>query len=300
MLQFSNVTKKFQIDFWSSPFIALNQLSFRLQGGSLTGFLGANGSGKTTAIKILLGLIFPSSGTIHFHEWKDLTAEERLKKIGHTPERPYYYPYLSGLEFLTYVGSLSGVPRTKLASRIEEYATRLSMSAHLEKKISGYSKGMLQRLGLIGALIHDPELLILDEPTAGIDPLGRKEIKNFLHSLYEKGKTILVSSHIVSDLEEICSHLIIIDKGALVYEGTCHELIENNAKSEYFALIEGESQELKTLSQKVKRIGKDTYEHLFDTGKKEEFLKTCVHLKKIPIKFERRMPTLEEIVYNFS
>ena len=300
MLEFYNVTKRFKTDFWTPTFLALNQFSFHLKEGTLTGFLGANGSGKTTAIKILLNFIFPSSGEIRFKKWQNLSLEERLKKIGYTPERPYYYPYLSGLEFLTYVGSLSGVPNKLLFSRIEEYSTILSIANHLEKKISGYSKGMLQRLGLTASLIHGPELLILDEPTSGIDPLGRREIKMFLSDLHRKGKTIFVSSHIVSDLEEICSHLVIIEKGTLAYEGTCINLLEKNAEKGHFALLEEEHRELKELSRKVKKVSERKYEYYFNTEKKEDFLKTCLSLNTTPLKFERRTPTLEEIVYNLS
>ncbi len=300
MLEFYNVTKKFKTNFWDSPFFALNKFSFHLQNNTLTGFLGANGSGKTTAIKILLHLIFPNSGEIRFTKWNHLSSEARFKKIGYMPERPYYYPYLSGLEFLTYVGSLSGVPKKLLISRIEEYSTALSIEQHLEKKISGYSKGMLQRLGLTASLIHDPELLILDEPTSGIDPLGRKEIKMFLNDLHRKGKTIFISSHIVSDLEEICSHLVIIDKGTLAYQGTCSNLLEKNAKQDHSALLEGKHRELKELSMDVKKVGEKKYQYIFNMEKKKDFLKTCISLNTTPLKFERRIPTLEEIVYNLS
>ena len=300
MLKFCKVTKKFSTEFWRPPSLALNGLSFHLQENTLTGFLGANGAGKTTAIKILLNLIFPSSGDVQFTKWNNLEVGKRYQKIGYTPERPYYYPYLNGFEFLTYVGILSGVPKKLLFSRIEEYATTLSIENHLKKRISGYSKGMLQRLGLVAALIHDPELLILDEPTAGIDPLGRKEIKTFLRDLHRKGKTVFVSSHIVSDLEEICSHLIIVDKGTLVYEGTCHDLIETNTGKGHWAILDKEYLSLKELSGKVVKLGEKKYEYYFNTKNSYDFLKECVALKTAPLRFERRVPTLEEIVYNLS
>ena len=299
MFEFHNVTKTFKKDFWQQPFKALDSLSFRISPHSLTGFLGANGSGKTTAIKVLLEIIFPSSGNVTFPYWQHLSKKERLKKIGYVPERPYYYSYLSGLEFLTYMGQLNGVSSKNLKKRIETYTEKLSIAKHLNKKIESHSKGMLQRLGLTASLLHDPELLILDEPTSGIDPLGRKEIKDFLIDLRDEGKTIFISSHIVSDLEEICSNLIIIESGKLAYQGLCHDLIRENSEENYYALLEIQDKYLSSVANKVKKIA-GKYEYSFDGKKREHFFKRCLSLGLTPIRFERKSPSLEDIVYHIS
>ena len=299
MFSFHGVTKKFKTDFWKPPSKALDNLSFRVEKHSITGLIGANGSGKTTAIKTALGLIFPDSGNIDFYGWKKTDSSKIIQEVGYMPERPYYYSYLTGLEFLIYMGELNNVDKKALFLRIEDYSDRLSIKEHLSKKISGYSKGMLQRLGLTASLLHGPQLLILDEPTAGIDPLGRKEIKDFLLLLKDEGKSIFISSHIFSDLEEICSHLVIIDKGKLIYQGKTDELIEENTKERYYAVLEKKGPLPDSISKDVKKISGEKYEYTLDKRDRKDFLKVCIESDIIPLKFEKKTPSLEEVVYRF-
>lgn len=299
MFEFHGIVKTFKTDFWIPSTTALDSLSFTVPPLSLTGLLGSNGAGKTTAIKVLLELIFPDSGKVVFPAWQNLSKVEKLKKIGYVPERPYFYPYLTALEFLNYMGHLNGIERKILKKRIETYTEKLSIAEHLEKKIEGYSKGMLQRLALTASLLHNPDLLIFDEPTSGIDPLGRKEIKDFLIDLHSEGKTILISSHIVSDLEEICSDIIIVESGKLAYQGRCHDLIKKHSEEMYHATLDIRDNRLSSLSVSVKEIA-GKYEYTFEGNHREDFFNKCYHGGLIPLKFERKTPSLEEIVYNLS
>ena len=300
MFAFYGVTKKFQTHFWTPSLCVLDGLSFKVKEGSLSGFLGANGSGKTTSIKILLNHLFADEGKVEFYRWKDVSHERIMKKIGYVTERPYYYSYLTGREFLQYMGALSGIDEKRLLSIIERYSERLSIQSALDRRVATYSKGMLQRLGIVASLLHDPELLIFDEPTSGIDPVGRKEIKDFLVELHHEGKTIFVSSHIVSDLEAICSDLVVINRGKLVYEGGCRELLENNSQEGYVAVVASDHERLAVLSQRVKKIGSDKVEYLFEAKNKEHFLRACLDCGTVPIKFEKQVPNLEEIIYGIS
>ena len=300
MFEFCDVTKKFQTHFWAPSLTVLDRLSFKVREHSLTGFLGANGSGKTTSIKILLNLLFPNDGKVAFYRWQDLPMQKVMKKIGYVTERPYYYSYLTGREFLQYMGTLSGLNAKKLFPIMEKYSEKLSIRSVLDRKVATYSKGMLQRLGIVASLLHDPQLLILDEPTSGIDPVGRKEIKDFLMELNQEGKTIFVSSHIVSDLEAICSDLVVINRGKLVYQGSCQKLLENHSKENYTAVVASDRTQLAVLSQRVKKIGSNKVEYIFEAKNKESFLQACLNCRTIPIKFEKQVPTLEEIIYGIS
>ncbi len=229
MFQASNVSKVFKSKLFEKDVYALTDVSFKLERGVATGFLGANGAGKTTFIKILLGFISPSEGKIVFGEELGGTRIEALKKIGYVPERPYYYQHLKGRDFLMYMGELSELSLDQVNTVIERYAERLVIKFALDREISGYSKGMLQRLGFLCALLNDPELLILDEPLSGLDPIGRRDIKDLIQELVREGKSIFISSHIIPDVEEVCEQVVCLDQGRLVYQGRIHDLLEKTS-----------------------------------------------------------------------
>jgi ABC-2 type transport system ATP-binding protein len=228
MITFDGVSKDFRTHFWAKPFRALDKVSFQIRHGEVVGFLGANGAGKTTSMKILMGFIRPAEGEVLFDPILGQNRNEVLSKIGFLPERPYFYPHLTGREFLHFMGGLNKLKRNVLEARIKEWAARLGIEFALSRRVRDYSKGMLQRLGLISALLHDPEILILDEPLSGLDPLGRKELKDLLLELCHRGKTIFFSSHIVPDVEEICRKVIFLEKGRVVYQGEIDTLVEQN------------------------------------------------------------------------
>lgn len=244
MIEFRNVTKTFRKDFWAKPFYALRNVSFEIPEACMVGFLGANGAGKTTSLKILMQFIKSDSGEVVFSSKMGGSLFKALSQIGYLPERPYFYPHLTGQEFTEYMGKLSDVPNTILKDRIKYWSKLLSIDHALNRPINGYSKGMLQRIGFVAVLLHDPGLLILDEPLSGLDPVGRKEIKDVLRRLKLEGKTIFFSSHIVSDIEETCRYAVVLEQGACIYNGEIEKLLNQNRKSGYEITYRGNEESI--------------------------------------------------------
>lgn len=237
MIEFRNITKDFKSDFWASPFRALSDVSFQVKPGKIVGFLGANGAGKTTSIKILLGFIESSSGTIHYSKELGTKKKEIFRNIGYLPERPYFYPDLTGRELLQYVGEMNGLENSKIQSSSDKWASQLKIDFALDRKLKNYSKGMLQRLGFTSALLSDPKLLVLDEPLSGLDPIGRKEFKDIMNSISGEDRTIFFSSHILNDVEEVCSEVVVLEQGKLVYDGNIEDLIKSKTETKEYELI---------------------------------------------------------------
>ncbi len=206
----------------------LFDVEFSVPAKSITGFLGGNGMGKTTTMKCILGLLKYQSGRVSF--FNDQFADFR-QHIGYMPERPYFYEYLTGLEFLTFYGQLSlSLPRQQLRERAEALLERVGMIAAKDKLLRSYSKGMLQRVGLAQAIIHDPKFLILDEPMSGLDPDGRHQVSELIRELGAKGTTIFFSSHLLDDIEKLCTRLVIIDTGKIQFQGNLSDFIKKNDK----------------------------------------------------------------------
>lgn len=204
---------------------ALKNLNLTVNTGEIFAYLGPNGSGKTTTIKLLLGLIFPTSGEISILGHSDIGAAEVRRKIGYLPEGAYYPDFLKGEEVLRFYGKLYGLGGGKLRRRIDEVLETVGMTRARKRLIRGYSKGMRQRIGLAQALISDPQILILDEPTTGLDPIARKEIRDILVGLRDQGKTLLISSHELLEVELISNRIGILYEGDLKTLGTIGELL---------------------------------------------------------------------------
>ncbi|MDD4278216.1 MAG: ABC transporter ATP-binding protein [Candidatus Sumerlaeales bacterium] len=216
--------------------IALNKLDLQVHEGESFGLLGPNGAGKSTTIKILMGILFPTSGSAMLMG-KPLGNTQVKSKIGFLPENPFFYDYLKGWEFLDFYGRLYGMPKKQRRQKIEELFDLVRLPAHASNlPLKGYSKGMLQRIGLAQALLNNPQLVILDEPQSGLDPLGRKEIRDIILSLKSQGKTVFFSSHILSDAEMICDKVAILNKGELVACGELKELLSNKVR-DYEAVV---------------------------------------------------------------
>lgn len=205
-------------------FQVLSGLSLSVRRGEIFGLLGQNGAGKTTAIKIVLGLIFPDSGTVRILGRKNTVAAVR-QSIGFLPENPYFYEYLTAREFLDYCGRLFGFSAEERQQRIDEILERVGMAGRADVQLRKFSKGMVQRIGLAQALINDPELVILDEPMSGLDPIGRREFRDIILSLRERGKTVFFSSHILSDAETLCDRVAIVKDGVVRAEGRLEDLL---------------------------------------------------------------------------
>jgi len=228
MLELINISKKFKTDFWSKEFTALESVNFEIPEGKIVGFLGANGAGKTTLIKIIMGFIKPNRGNVKFDHKLGKNRNEIFNNLGYFPERPYFYPSLTGKEFLEFVGQLNGMKKASIQFKVKEWSQRFNMEKYLDRIVRSYSKGMLQRLGLISSVLHDPLLVILDEPLSGLDPLGRKEIRQAIGQLKDEGKTVFFSSHIIPDLEEVCDRVVFMESGKVKYSGEIDSLLSSN------------------------------------------------------------------------
>ncbi len=213
---------------------ALEGLDLKVTPGQIFGFLGGNGAGKTTTIKILMGLIFPTEGSAKILG-EDISSVSVHSRIGYCPENPYFYDYLKASELMEYFGSLFGLDKKRRKSVSGDLLTRVGLEEKdWNRQLRKYSKGMLQRVGIAQSLINDPELVVLDEPMSGLDPVGRREIRELIAGLRDAGKTVFMSSHILSDIEALCDNVAILRSGKLVATGRLDELLENSGEIQLF------------------------------------------------------------------
>lgn len=250
---------------------AVDDVSLSIMPGEVYGLIGPNGSGKSTTMKALLGLIAPTSGSCYVFGKNSLKTDSR-QDIGFLPENPYFYKHLSGEETLRFYAKLCGMRGKQMHSRVDEMLELVSLKDARKRRIAGYSKGMLQRIGLAQALIHQPRLLILDEPTAGVDPLGSRDIRDLIIQLKERGVTVFLCSHLLEQVQEVCDHVGIIFNGKIVREGKLEDLIAIEDQTE-IVLKNAHTDELDQMRQLIDssseseliRIGKPktTLERLF-------------------------------------
>ena len=242
------LAKTFRRPFSRRKVEAVQDVSFEVTSGETFGFLGPNGAGKTTTIKMLTGLIAPTSGSATILG-DAVPSPSAMRRVGFLPENPYVFPYLTPREFVTMCGRLSGVRGKVLFSRVESIIARVGMAHAIDRPVRALSKGMLQRVGLASALVHEPELLILDEPMSGLDPVGRKEIRDLIVDERKAGRTVFFSTHILSDVEMICDRVCILREGRVVVAGKMRDLLGDSAAREI--TLEGASEELqKNLAEK--------------------------------------------------
>ena len=224
-IEINNLTKDYEMGFWRKRKVrALNALSLSVEAGQIFGFLGANGAGKTTTLKLLMRLIYPTAGSARILG-QDISEVAMHGHIGYLPENPYFYDYLSPREFLDYCGQLFGLEQAERKRRTESLLTRVHLdNKSWERQMRKLSKGMLQRVGLAQALINNPQIVFLDEPMSGLDPVGRREVRDLIASLRTEGKTVFMCSHILSDIEVLCDNIAILKKGELAHAGSLDEL----------------------------------------------------------------------------
>ncbi len=285
----------------SKSVVALKGLSLNVEEGKVFGLLGPNGAGKTTLVKIMLGITHRTSGIAKLLG-QDVSDYRIRKQVGYLPENHKYPPFMSGFEILKFFGDLSGNLDKNVNKRIDELLDTVGMLKWKKMKAGKYSKGMLQRMGLAQALISNPDIIFLDEPTDGVDPIGRKEIRDILNVLKDQGKTIFLNSHLLSEVELICDNVAILNKGVLVKQGTVNEITSSG--TEY--LVEYENHVGKKLNEvlaDVKGLGKIDRDHfevnikdnlelnfLIDKLRSNEI--TIVEVKKIKNSLEDMFVTL--------
>jgi ABC-2 type transport system ATP-binding protein len=236
-----NLTKVFPIPFKRERVVALKNLTLDVQPGQVYGLLGPNGSGKSTTMKIVLGLVAPTTGTTEIFG-RDSSLVESREEVGFLPENPYFFKFLTGGETLHFYGKICGLRGRALKDRAGELLKLVGLEHARDRRLGGYSKGMLQRIGLAQALVQEPRLLVLDEPTAGVDPAGSREIRDLILDFKSRGITILLCSHLLSQVQEICDRIGILHRGELVREGKLEELISIQNQTEL--ILENGSQEL--------------------------------------------------------
>lgn len=225
VIEINNLTKDYEVGFWRKRKVrALDGLSLSIDGGQIFGFLGANGAGKTTTLKLLMRLMFPTGGSARIlgHDIQDVSMHQR---IGYLPENPYFYDYLTAREFLDYCAQIFGYPAATRKKRAADLLHRVKLDEkRWDTQLRKFSKGMLQRVGLAQSLVNDPEIVFLDEPMSGLDPVGRREVRDLIAALRDEGKTVFMCSHILSDIEVLCDRVAILKKGRLAQVGYLDEL----------------------------------------------------------------------------
>ncbi|HLA09394.1 MAG TPA: ABC transporter ATP-binding protein [Pyrinomonadaceae bacterium] len=225
VVEITELTKDYEVGFWNKRKVrALDALSLTVNRGEIFGFLGANGAGKTTTLKLLMSLIFPTAGTARILG-QDIGDVSMHRRIGYLPENPYFYDYLTAREFMDYLGQIFGLESSRRQARTEQLLSRVHLDpTRWDVQLRKFSKGMLQRVGLAQSLINDPEVVFLDEPMSGLDPVGRRQVRDLIASLKLESKTVFMCSHILSDIEVLCDRVAILKQGRLSQVGSLVEL----------------------------------------------------------------------------
>jgi ABC-2 type transport system ATP-binding protein len=223
-IEILGLEKTYQVGFWRKRSkVALRPLNLTVEEGEIFGFLGPNGAGKTTTLKLLMGLVFPTAGSARIlgREWTDPAVKAQ---VGFLPEQPYFYDHLTADELLNYYAQLSGVPAKERSQRVLTTLQKVGLPDVKGVQLRKFSKGMLQRIGIAQAILHNPKLVFFDEPMSGLDPMGRREVRDLMEQLKQEGKTVFFSTHILSDAEALCDHVAIIHKGELRGVGAVEDL----------------------------------------------------------------------------
>jgi len=258
VIEIENLTKDFQVGFWKKrPVRAIDNLSLQVQRGEIFGFLGPNGAGKTTTLKILMNLLRPTSGGARILGEPAHSVPMR-QRIGYLPENPYFYDYLTAEELLIYAGTLFGIKQPELDKKVSTLLERVGLSDSRKLQLRKFSKGMVQRIGVAQAIINDPEVVFLDEPMSGLDPLGRREVRQVIASLKGRGVTVFFSSHILPDVEALCDRVAIMNRGKLREEGALEEILKVKIEGHEVILAHVSAEDaaaLKDLCDEVTPIG---------------------------------------------
>lgn len=263
-----NLGKVFPVPFRRERVVAVRNLDLEVEAGQVYGLLGPNGSGKSTTLKILLGLVSATKGTAEIFgvDSRNFASKDQ---VGFLPENPYFYKFLTAEETLRFYGKLCGLRGPALQKRVLELLDQVGMSHARHRRVGGYSKGMLQRIGLAQALIQSPKLVILDEPTAGVDPAGSRQIRDLILDLKNRGITVLLTSHLLEQVQEVCDRVGILAKGELVREGRLEDLTSIQSQTEF--IIEGE---MEGLDARIREVIASSGAKLIEVRKPRESLES--------------------------
>jgi ABC-2 type transport system ATP-binding protein len=237
VIEIENLTKDYEVGFWKKKKVrALDGLSLNIRPGQIFGFLGGNGAGKTTTIKILMRLLFPTEGNAKILG-RDISDVKTHGKIGYCPENPYFYDYLTARELMDYFGELFGYAQSTRKEKTAQLLSSVGLDEKdWNKQLRKFSKGMLQRVGLAQSLINDPEIVFLDEPMSGLDPIGRREVRELIAGLRSRGMTVFMSTHILSDIEALCDEVAILRGGKLAATGNLEDLLVQSGEQQSFEI----------------------------------------------------------------
>jgi len=297
VVEIDNLTKDFNEGFWKKRAIrALDNLSLQLHKGEIFGFLGPNGAGKTTTLKILMHLLHPTSGTARILG-ESVESVSIRRRIGYLPENPYFYDYLTAEELLTYVGRLFGLQQPALRAKIESLLERVDLAGSRKLQLRKFSKGMVQRIGIAQAIVNDPEIVFLDEPMSGLDPLGRMEVRKLIESLNADGTTVFFSSHILPDVEALCDRVAILNKGKLQEVGALEEILKVGIEGHEVIALANSPQILPLLRQicdEIRSTGDRVHLRVSSPTQMESVLSFAFTHKMEVISVNPIRPSLEE------
>jgi ABC-2 type transport system ATP-binding protein len=293
-IRIDNLQKKFRLGFIPKTRQILKGITFSVREGEIFGYLGPNGAGKTTTIKCLLDLIHPDAGTIEIFGRPHFSPRSR-QTLGFLPENPYFYDYLTATEFLAFTADLFGLDRVEKEERIARLLKLVGLERAAGLPLRKFSRGMLQRAGLAQALINDPKLVILDEPLGGMDPLGRKEIRDIIVRFKDEGKTVFFTSHILQDIEMICDRVAIIVGGRIVKEGALRDLVSERILFTEVTISGLSPDAFRDLGESISAQGDRVLLKVYDESKVDEVLDLVHSRKGRLVSLNPRTETLEDI-----
>jgi len=294
VLRVENLHKSFKTGFIPKRKKILKGLSIEVQAGEIFGYLGPNGAGKTTTIKCILGLIFPDTGRIEIFGHPNLSLKAK-EKIGFLPENPYFYDYLTATEFLRFYSDITMVKKEDKQDRINNLLETVGLKHAADLQLRKYSRGMLQRIGLAQSLINNPSLVLLDEPLGGLDPVGRKEMRDVIVKLKEEGKTVFLSSHILQDIEMICDRVAILVEGQIINQGPLQDLISEKVLFTEVTLSGVDQNDLGGLGELYSAAGERILLRVFDEEKIEDVFQRVKEKKGRIHTLIPRTETLEDL-----
>jgi ABC-2 type transport system ATP-binding protein len=297
VIEIDNLTKDFQVGFWKKhPIRALDKLNLQVHQGEIFGFLGPNGAGKTTTLKLLMNLLYPTSGEARILG-DSVGSVEMRRKIGYLPENPYFYDYLTSVELLTYVGRLFGFQQPALSKKVDFLIDAVGLAESRNIQLRKFSKGMVQRIGIAQAIVNDPEIVFLDEPMSGLDPLGRMKVRQIIGSLKARGVTVFFSSHILPDVEALCDRVAILNQGKLQEAGTLEEILKIKSE-EREVILAGSTPEmldaLKQMGEEARPMGNRLHLRVGSSMQMEALLSFVFKNKLELISVSPIRPSLEE------